>query len=365
MSIQPSRFNYLESLRGLAALSVALFHFEGNKFLFNNSFIGNGWLMVDFFFVLSGFVIALNYQSKMLQFNDLVVFQLKRFLRLYPLHMLMLLTFLALEFSKLHQETQTGLIGQTPAFSLNTLGSFIHNIFLTHNLFLEEVTWNGVSWSISAEFYTYMVFAFIALATKNSRARLLVASACIVSLSFVFFSFQPMSPGNGFVRCLYSFFLGVATFNFTNSASVNIRPLFSYISFGVAILAVAMSPGENYSLINIHIPILFALFIYSLVKSGSNNGLIRVLENRQLVYLGSISYGIYMIHPFFVVLMRRGMFGFGPSDISSNDIKAGISGANLSSDILTLFSYILIVLVIAHLSYKVIEMPANSLRQRL
>ena len=50
----------LESLRGIAAISVALYHFNTGSH-FNNAFVSNAWLMVDFFFVLSGFVIALNY----------------------------------------------------------------------------------------------------------------------------------------------------------------------------------------------------------------------------------------------------------------------------------------------------------------
>ncbi len=50
----------LESLRGFAAISVALFHLSTNSHLELN-FVKNAWLMVDFFFVLSGFVISLNY----------------------------------------------------------------------------------------------------------------------------------------------------------------------------------------------------------------------------------------------------------------------------------------------------------------
>ena len=60
---------FLESLRGIAAISVALFHFQTESFLTNNIFIRNSWLMVDFFFVLSGFVIAYNYQSKIKHFR--------------------------------------------------------------------------------------------------------------------------------------------------------------------------------------------------------------------------------------------------------------------------------------------------------
>ena len=82
----------LEGLRGIAAISVAFFHFNNGSH-FNNIFVSNAWLMVDFFFVLSGFVIALNYQNKLKNIHDLLVFQKKRFFRLYPLHFIMLMVF--------------------------------------------------------------------------------------------------------------------------------------------------------------------------------------------------------------------------------------------------------------------------------
>ena len=79
--MQKNKIFYLESLRGLAAISVAIFHFDNGSFL-NNSFTKNGWLMVDFFFILSGTVISLNYQEKIQTFSDILKFQFKRFLRL-------------------------------------------------------------------------------------------------------------------------------------------------------------------------------------------------------------------------------------------------------------------------------------------
>ena len=85
---------YLESLTGSAAISVSLHHFSINSILQNNYYVKNSYLMVDFFFVLSGFVIAYNYMDKLTNIKNLINFQIKRFLRLYPLHFLMLVAFL-------------------------------------------------------------------------------------------------------------------------------------------------------------------------------------------------------------------------------------------------------------------------------
>ena len=81
--MKKDKYLALESLRGGAAISVAIHHFYIGSH-FNVAFTMYAWLMVDFFFVLSGFVIALNYQDRIKTFENLKAFQFKRFLRLYP-----------------------------------------------------------------------------------------------------------------------------------------------------------------------------------------------------------------------------------------------------------------------------------------
>ena len=94
--------------------------------------------MVDFFFVLSGFVISLNYQRRILVFGDLLNFQLRRFLRLYPLHFLMLAVFLGVEIARYYAEATYGLVASNPAFTVNNIESFLHNLLLTQNIFLSR-----------------------------------------------------------------------------------------------------------------------------------------------------------------------------------------------------------------------------------
>ena len=56
--MMPRRFVAIDSLRGICAIIVAVYHFSSNSILAALPFIKNGFLFVDFFFVLSGFVIA-------------------------------------------------------------------------------------------------------------------------------------------------------------------------------------------------------------------------------------------------------------------------------------------------------------------
>ena len=97
--MQP-KLKSLESLRGLAAVGVVFFHFRMHS-SFDNRFVQDLWLMVDFFFVLSGFVMTLAYADRLANRRQFFEFAKKRFFRLYPLHILVLLAWVALEFSTL------------------------------------------------------------------------------------------------------------------------------------------------------------------------------------------------------------------------------------------------------------------------
>src|SRR5467141_5130938 len=96
------RFVVLDSWRGIAACLVALFHLEAYSHLVHSHlhgvpFLSNSWLFVDFFFVLSGFVIAANYQQRLLDGFGVGRFLFLRLGRLYPLHFTMLALFIGCE----------------------------------------------------------------------------------------------------------------------------------------------------------------------------------------------------------------------------------------------------------------------------
>ena len=72
----------------------------------------------------------------------------------------MLIIYLILEFLKYQFEKETGFEANEPAFSTSNLSSFVSNLFLLQGLIDPELSYNEVSWSISFEFYTYILFAF-------------------------------------------------------------------------------------------------------------------------------------------------------------------------------------------------------------
>src|SRR5580700_6668773 len=93
-------FGGLESLRGVAALIVVFLHIKWANPLTSLLFFRNGYLMLDLFFVLSGFVICHNYGRKIGNTGDVGHFMFLRFGRLYPLHLFCLIVFLGIEVAK-------------------------------------------------------------------------------------------------------------------------------------------------------------------------------------------------------------------------------------------------------------------------
>src|SRR5690242_15244341 len=151
----------LNSLRGIAALLTTIFHinivlssFGGG--LVNGkatSIVSRMYLMVDFFFILSGFILCYVYANRFegpVKGKDFKRFTIARFARVYPLHLFSLLLTTLFLFL-LHQ---CGVI-VTPILDAENSGySFITNLFLLHSMnFHQWFTFTHASWSISTEWW--------------------------------------------------------------------------------------------------------------------------------------------------------------------------------------------------------------------
>ena len=293
------KIEFLESIRGISALIVLLFHLKeaSSSVIIQNFLILNGEIFVDFFFVLSGFVIAYNYSTKINTVLDLLKFKLKRILRLYPLHILMLIIFTFLEVGKYFVSKKTGIFPSTEPFSINNINTFIHNLTLT-NGFLPVNSFNVPSWSISVEFYAYFLFSLIVLLIKNQK----ICFFIFVGISLFSFLYTINSGGtlrsmeneDGFVRCCFSFFLGAIVFNSQNYIKFNSKHTNFLILTFLILLIISFLIKNNF----------MGVFLFSMILLISlgeqNNIFVKILSIKPLLYLGSISYGIYMFH-FFVI----------------------------------------------------------------
>ena len=146
----PKKIAVIESIRGLAALLVVLYHLPGwNKFVATSNFVSNGYLMVNLFFVLSGFVIFKAYGNQIQTKSDLFKFQFLRFGRLYPVHLLFICIFLCYTATPFLQTNWTALSEQL--LLIQAIGPNDSREFF-----------NPQAWSISVEFYAYFLFGLIA-----------------------------------------------------------------------------------------------------------------------------------------------------------------------------------------------------------
>ena len=184
------RFVVLDSWRGICALLVVLMHFDGLWSFFEASFIQNSYLFVDFFFVLSGFVITHGYCDQITRVDDAMQFMVRRFIRLWPLHVALLAVFLMVELAALLLHPWIGdAYGRMPFTGSRDGASFVSNLLLLHAIGIhDEVTWNYPSWSISAEFCTYLIFGLcVATARRWMIVGAIVMAVAGAGIIFLFY----------------------------------------------------------------------------------------------------------------------------------------------------------------------------------
>lgn len=342
--------SHLQSLRGIAAMIIVLHHQKSlSTNLAQNDFMANSDLAVDFFFVLSGFVIALNYQHMLNKFNIIISFIKRRFFRLYPLHLIMLVIYLLLEIVKYLFEQKTGLVANEAAFSKSNIDNFITNLFLLQGLVDSELSYNEVSWSISFEFYTYILFVFFVFFIRNKIFYfLLIILITFVSLYYVYkFGLMDESNRLGYLRCSYSFFLGVLIYNINNKIKNVDLSILEIPLFLITIYLFCYIPNTTF------MPLVFGLLILTL--NQTNRGYIKLfLNNKFFIFIGKISYSVYMIHYLIIWLNIQTLrFIFGvDTEIRNNYTYLKLT--NFESTLFIIFT-ILIVLVCSAISYNLIE----------
>lgn len=290
---QPAKIESLESLRGLAALGVVLYHLPIWHDAFNVGFIRNGYLLVNLFFVLSGFVIYTAYANKLHTPRDVLRFQFLRFGRLYPVHLLFLATAILVELAKYVAQEQFGIASpNTQPFAGNSLTAFVQQLFLLQAIGPtgHATTFNGAAWSISVEFYTYPLFGLIVLLLPRWKAPCL---AVLGMLAFAFMYFG-LAPGFGtWLSCIAGFSLGCVVAAARGSAKHAPLPrVSSTLCFLISLLFLALKPRQEFDYAML---LLSAALIYTLTM-GASGMLHRLLHARPLVWLGSISYSLYMSH---------------------------------------------------------------------
>ncbi|WER49566.1 acyltransferase [Cupriavidus sp. WKF15] len=289
-----NQFKPLTSLRLFLALWVLCRHYftvygpEGAFFHigFTSTYFDHGYLGVDGFFILSGFILAYNYDPAPGQPLNLKRFIVARIARIYPVYLVCLLAFAAAVLVR-DYALHTQIVGtsgyRAPDFLLELF-------MLSAWRYAGGNGWNDVGWSVSAEWFAYVFFPlFLLAAPRFSRIRILLAGcvALVVLAAVEAASPDHLSLSGGVARLVPEFMLGVLLCRLREAvpdhggyawgALVSLAVCATGVAVGVDTLFVAGAAGLVFSL------------------SYKNDVLTRALSLRSLVFLGEVSYCLYIV----------------------------------------------------------------------
>lgn len=302
----------LDGLRGIFCLMVVFYHLGSKNIpssLYNSFILRQSNIFVDFFFVLSGFVISLNYHYLITNTKSFFDFIKKRFIRLYPL--LFYTTILYLTFNLVGKYVMPDLINSTRSTSTYFLMTLDTLLFTNSTPILGPgLGMNYPSWSISSEMISYCVFGLISLFFIGKKKDWAILAIIMISIVFFYQTNEYFTTGRlGFIRGLICFNLGYFIFRFSKF-DFNIRNEMEFIIPIVVILLMYFLNQQNDVEINLvglmFVPITFTLSIFILLRT---NGLFsNILETKPMQFLGKISYSVYLNHHLLLVLVPKLLF---------------------------------------------------------
>ncbi|MEM5429553.1 acyltransferase [Cupriavidus oxalaticus] len=288
------QFKPLTSLRLFLALWVMCRHWfhaygaQGTFFDigFTSTWFDHGYLGVDGFFILSGFILAYNYDPAPGRGIEWKRFIVARIARIYPVYLVCLLAF-ALAVIARDLLLHTNNVG-TGAY---TASNFLQEmLMLSAWRYAGGIGWNDVGWSVSAEWFAYVFFPlFLLVAPRLNRARILLAGGMALAALAAVEATSPdhLSLSGGVARLVPEFLLGVLLCRL-RSAMPRHEGLRAggMLSLGVCLLGVGLG-----------VDVLFVAGAAGLVfcLSYPRDALTRVLSLRGLVFLGEVSYCIYIV----------------------------------------------------------------------
>jgi len=387
----------LTPLRGIAAVLVVVFHVDSlggmlglGPLLPVSGFLSRGYLWVDFFFVLSGFIMAHVYGQGFaggVPLPAVKAFASARFARLIPMHVLALaftvLAYLATPAPDPSGGPNTGTSNpgmDTMMVQMYDWRYLPAHLFLLLSFGLVPMSWNVPGWSIAAEWWTY--FLTLPLHRLIDRIRVWVPAAIALGCCAALGTMAAVHPSArlditfdlGLLRCLLGFTIGLCLHRW-HRAGITTRYLASDSALAIAAVASVLvlhfpvppnplpmgkngmpAPIPGTPLADGLAPLLFAALVAAV---AANTGrAVRFLEIKPLAVLGNLSYAIYLMQStafaaYFIPAMAwRGSHPTGPMPTPMK--------------LLLLALVLAITIGLAALAHRFVEKPSrNALRRRL
>ncbi|HOY18622.1 MAG TPA: acyltransferase [Haliscomenobacter sp.] len=372
----------LTPLRGIAALLTVIYHVD--------LFLGNGanvlirmedsmalsrmYLMVDFFFILSGFIMCHVYGKWFEESVNSATFKkftIARFARVYPLHLATLLFTIVL----FYISAQLG-IPKNPVLQVENTGySIVTNLLLLHSMNLHHwFSWVHASWSISTEWWAYMIFPFLVrpLMKLNALGRVMVVLLCFAGYVSIMFFFVPLvtlppelsffvPPAGypkdslnvafqfGFLRCLFGFVLGMMMYR---GFEMNWGKKVLGNGYTMLILTLGLFLSLHFAMADV---ITVSFFPFLLLSGAYGSKAIdRIFTNKALQRLGDWSFSIYLVHQPLLYLITNILIY-----TQVTNLEAPVKPDPLTSWIICIV-FIALTLLVSFLTYRFLEVPARQ-----
>ena len=343
----------------------------------DSHFLDKMYLMVDFFFVLSGFIMMHVYRTG---FQDSVTglefkkFTIARFARVYPLHFFTLLYLIALRIWFL---SATGTDHNPFSTISNSWEAIPTNLLLIQSMNVHNwFSWNNAAWSISTEWWMYMLFPFLVkpFSKLNAVGRVMVVLACIGGYLLIIFYIQdlvafpepmafikPFLANSlnvaydwGFLRCMFGFVLGMMMY-------LGYKEGFAKNFFGngttFAGLVLGMCVCLHFGVLDVFTVSFFPLLILS--GAYGSKKMNAFFGTNVLQRLGDWSFSIYLVHQPIIYTIeaitvylnppKPGVAPTGPPPVPEPQVAWLIA-----------LGFIALTLFVSFLTYRFIEVPARK-----
>jgi peptidoglycan/LPS O-acetylase OafA/YrhL len=347
------RLEQLDGLRGILALFVVVYHLQdpfplvSGPLLAHLPIVSQAWYSVDVFFIMSGFVMMYVYGAAFadkVRWADYRAFFTARIARLYPVHLFAMAILLLALLPFIHGKPDfTSIDGR---YSWN---SALAALFMLHGPWIDHRTWNFPSWSISAEWHAYVIFPFVAVLASRWSPRLsaLIVTVCCAGalLLYNIDTHTDQYPTNTpvvLLRVLPLFIAGMALFRLNLAYGHFLSARWSIWAV-IAALLILLSVPAIASLSVLLAPVLVLAALHC-------PGASLVFSNRPALFLGRISYSLYMTHAL-VSIVGISLW------LKEAPLHFGIDPTTQLASWLCFLAAVVAALVFGWLTFRFIEVP--------
>jgi peptidoglycan/LPS O-acetylase OafA/YrhL len=297
------RITAFDGVRGYSALWVAIVHLAMLFQLHELYVLPDSKYGLEIFFILSGYVITTLLQRKHETYG---VFIFRRFLRLAPAFTILCIVYLLfagiiIDSLKMLDKSNWLIQSQVAIYKHSIEDWYWHlatHITMTHGFFEQLLKHSSkaiiiAGWSMTVEWQYYLAAPALFWMIKNNKVFLL---AGLLVFSVVFPYVDPLK-GLYFTKHLMSFLIGTLTYMYLHQNPEALRD-----NRGSLILLLMIAVGIYGSRYEVALWSLFLLFVYGDVGEWANRTVRKILENKPIVYIGTISYSFYLNHMLVIYL---------------------------------------------------------------